>query len=452
MSVNTTLVSGHKIIIDPEGVGEVCGVLGTNHADVGWVCSRATLINKWAKYKPVKNTDNNYQSQLITSGTNKNKWQSGATWWKASDGKCGLIINKRTTGSALATNWGTDWGYDAITINASNVASHWCRLTDFNYYDHNANVPVYIGYPSEYVINANQNLEITFQAYNGNDYQLMLTDVTTGVWNSQSSMYCGVLVVWGTPNTSYTNKQKVTIVHSTPLGTNLTNYGKYTRVVSVPYANLPTITPNEITIYPFLYNGIYNNGNPTQKGANEDVGWTNGVIACPVDSATIEAVAAYISGALSNVTCTYGQGGNSVQVVCTYAVTGHHGFSMSNLEPFLYVLDNDIDTEGLYPDYEKMYGRHIISYGTATNNPLRGYSMSVSADDGVTLTYTQATLFNNATNYATIGIDAASYVEQYRAKHGSGAAKVTLVMEFHDSSDRAYGSVTMADVTVSGTY
>ena len=37
MAVNNGLISY------PVGVGEVCKTLGTNHADVGWVCSRGTL-------------------------------------------------------------------------------------------------------------------------------------------------------------------------------------------------------------------------------------------------------------------------------------------------------------------------------------------------------------------------------------------------------------------------
>lgn len=447
MSISTSIVSGHKIVYDPVGVGEICCLLGTNHADVGWVCSRGTLINKFAKYKPVIKANLLDTTGQLNGGTgaNKNKWKSSATWWKGDDNKCGLTLTKRTTGSSLVTNWGTDWGYNPPT--GGTAAPY--RLIDFNYYDHNANVPLYVGYPTQYVINQSNNMNVVFQAYNGNDYALMLTDLTAGIWTSQAQMYCGVLVVYGTPNTSYENRTKLSVVHPTALGENLANYGKYTREVSVPYSLMPLITPCEIVIYPFLCQNAYAN---QKKGANEDVGWTYGVVACPVESATIETLTAWISGVLSNATCTYGQGGNSVQVVFNYDVTGHNGFSKDNVTPYLYILDNDIDTSGQYPDYEKKYGRHIISYGTATNNPKMGGTFGINVPDGVTRNYTQATLFENSSSYAVVGIDAASYVADYRTRHGSGAAKVTLVMELQDNNSAAYGSATLADVTISGTY
>lgn len=449
---NGTIITGHKIIVDPENPAEVCGVLGTNDADIGWVCTRATLINKWAKYKPVKNAEKNYQSQLKADNTWKSESElpSGTNpWWKASNGKCGLNITPRTTGSALVTNWNNEWVYDAITINSSNVASHWCRLTDYNYYDHNASVPVYIAYPTQYQINQQQTLDIVFQEYNGNNYQLMLTDFTEGVWNSSAAMYCGVLIVWGTPNIAYANKQKVSVVNATPLGTDLASYGKYTRVVSVPSANLPQATPNEITIYPFLCQNAYST---EQKGAEQDIAWENGVIACPFEPVTIMAVMGNITGVISGVTCTYGI--NSVQLAFTYTITGHGGgFSKNGLTAWIYVLDNDTDTSGQYPEYSKKNGRHIISYGTATNNPYPGnYFSSVTVSDNASISYTQNTLTNVSSGNLTVGIDTVSYVEQYRAKHGSGAAKITLIIEFDDNSNGIYGQAPLSDITIEGSY
>lgn len=447
MAVNNGLITY------PVGVGEVCNVLGTNHADVGWVCSRGTLINKWAKYKPVilPNVIDSTTINGVAQMNNDKTWKSTATWWKASDGKCGFTIGLRTNGSDLVTNWGTDWTYNPPTGGSS--APY--RLIDFNYYDHHAVSPIYVSYPSEYVINQGNDLNVIFNSFYGNSNRLLLTDLTNGIWSSQQnpSMYCGVLVTIGVRDSGYSNDMtKIAVVNSTALGVGSTDAQKYNRTVSVPQDKLNNIQSGaEITIYPFLCQNAYAiQVKPDVNGY--DVNWAYGVVACPVDFAKIYAVSAYISGVLSNVTCTYGQGGNSVQIVCTYTVTGHNGFYNSNLSPYLYVLDNDIDTEGLYPDYEKLYGHHIISYGTATTNPLSGNSFGLSLADGATRTYTQADLFTNSSSYATIGIDAASYVEQYRAKHGSGAAKVTLVMEFHDRDDKAYGSVTMSDVTIAGTY
>lgn len=432
---------GHSngIITPPVNTADVSYVTRRGSNDVGTLCGNNPMINKWAKYKPVI-----YHNLIDTTGQlNSDKtWKSTATWWKASDGKCGLTITKRTNGSALVTNWGTDWTYNPPTggMNAP------YRLIDFNYYDHNAHSPLYISYPLQYVINQSNNLNVVFQAYSGNDKQLMLTDVTAGVWDSTKQMYCGVLVVYGILNSSYANKTKVSVVHPTPLGTDLTNYGKYVREVSVPFGDMPTYSGSEIMIYPFLCQNGYAE---QKKGANEDITWENGVIDCPFDFATIYAVSAWITGVLSSVTCNYNI--NSVQVAFNYTLTGHNGFVKEGVMPYLYILDNDIDTVGKYPDNEKKYGKHIISYGSAPNNPKVGAMFGINIPDGTTRSYTQDVLFDNSSPYAVVGIDAASYVEDYRSRHGSGAAKVTLVMELQDS-DGIYGSATLADVTISGTY
>ena len=53
MSINTTLITGHTIIVDPENPAEVGKVIRSGGGDVGYVCSRGNLINMFAKYKPV---------------------------------------------------------------------------------------------------------------------------------------------------------------------------------------------------------------------------------------------------------------------------------------------------------------------------------------------------------------------------------------------------------------
>ena len=454
MSINTTLIAGHKIIVDPENTHEVSKVIGRASLDVGALCAAgANYVNKWARYKPVKNSANNYRDQLKGgTGADKNKWATNATWWKAANGLCGLSVNKYDNGANMVANWNKNWVYDAITINSNRVASHWCRLTDFNYYDHNANPPLFVGYPSQYSISMSQNLNVQFQAYNGNEYALMLTDFTNGIWNSQAQMYCGVLVVYGTPNHSYANKTKVSVVNGTPLGTNMSIYGKYQREVSVPYSLLNIVsTPCEIEIYPFLCQNAYSN---QKKGANEDVGWTYYVVPCPCQPAIIEAVMGYITGVLSNVSCNFGQGGNSVQLAFTYTITGGGGgFQKNDLTAWLYVLDNDLDTSGQYPEYKKKNGHCIISYGTALNNPCRGkYFGSITVSDGHSQSFDQTTLMNDVSSYLVVGIDATTYVNEYRAKHGSGSAKVTLVVEFQDNANGWYGTATMSDVIISGSY
>lgn len=151
---NGTIITGHKVIVDPENPAEVCGVLGTNHADVGWVCSRSTLINKWAKYKPVSVANLiNTTPFLNASATNKPWNTSGAnkaTWWQGG-GTCGFTLNvppiatstsdNSKSASTLATeatqlaSWFSGaWAYNAPT---GTISSPY-RLLDFHWYDHNA--------------------------------------------------------------------------------------------------------------------------------------------------------------------------------------------------------------------------------------------------------------------------------------------------------------------------
>lgn len=440
---------GHSngLITPPVNTADVSYVTRKGSNDVGTLCGASnTMINKWAKYKPViyPNLIDSTVLNGIVQINNDKTWKSTSTWWKAADGKCGFTIGLRTNGSALVTNWGTDWTYNPPT---GGLAAPY-RLIDFNYYDHNAVNPVGVYYPSSYVKAGGNNLDVQFTVYHGNDYMLLLTDVTAGIWNSQASMYCGVLLVAGTTGTLYANRTKIAVVNPTALGTGNTDAEKYNRTVSVPSSIMDNFVEGaEIQIYPFLCQNAYAT---QQKGANEDVAWEYGVVACPADMATIYVVRAYITGALAITRCSYLVGG--VQVAFNYDITGHNGFQQDSLVPYLYVLDNDIDTSGQYPESEKKYGKHIISYGGATNNPAVGGAMSLNVPDDTTMNFTQATLFENSTDYTVVGIDAASYVADYRSRHGSGAAKVTILVEFQDGQGYAYGSASVSDVDISGNY
>ena len=67
----------------PSDLAGILGISGTSLADA----CRSSVINKWAKYKPVRypNVDT-----LAGWDSNNNRWGSGAIWWKATDGLCGF--------------------------------------------------------------------------------------------------------------------------------------------------------------------------------------------------------------------------------------------------------------------------------------------------------------------------------------------------------------------------
>lgn len=73
-------------ILAPVGLADICRVLRENTVDLGSLC-RSKSINKWAKYKPVSNYGLEYEDELNTT---RDGWQDTATWWKGTDGQCGI--------------------------------------------------------------------------------------------------------------------------------------------------------------------------------------------------------------------------------------------------------------------------------------------------------------------------------------------------------------------------
>ena len=118
----------------PVSFADVNATLGTSHTDLGLLC-KDSHINKWAKYKPVVNTVIDVSSQM---DANKN-WLN-ATWWKGTNGNCGISYTSYTSVGAARTaiiNKDAIWSY----TKPSGGSSSPYRLTDFNQYDHNAKSP-----------------------------------------------------------------------------------------------------------------------------------------------------------------------------------------------------------------------------------------------------------------------------------------------------------------------
>lgn len=163
MSINTTLITGHTIIVDPENPAEVGKVIRSGGGDVGYVCSRGNLINMFAKYKPVKKanvTDTAYDLKGGT-GSDKNQWKSTATWYRGDESNATSYIETGTpSGYVMSTSCGiTLKGYFGLlrylvdNWDANGWRHYWTynpptgglaapyRLIDFNYYDRDAAAP-----------------------------------------------------------------------------------------------------------------------------------------------------------------------------------------------------------------------------------------------------------------------------------------------------------------------
>ena len=224
MSINTTLITGHTIIVDPENPAEVGKVIRSGGGDVGYVCSRGNLINMFAKYKPVikANVINTYDQLKGGTGSDKHQWKSNATWWKGTISSSVSTIDT-TSGWVLSTSCGiTVRGYYGILRNLVNNWDtngrefYWTynpptggmaapyRLIDFNYYDRDAAPPfrdfqapteiIRYRYGSEYIVTG----QASVRWPSGTTiYQLTMNDlqVRNGAANvDMSDYYFGVVI------------------------------------------------------------------------------------------------------------------------------------------------------------------------------------------------------------------------------------------------------------------
>lgn len=83
----------------PVSIYDVQKFFGLTSPDLGTLITDA-VINPWAKYKPVRlgAKDTDRQFDFTT-----NKWLATATWWKASDGKCGFAIDTFSSAGGIDT-------------------------------------------------------------------------------------------------------------------------------------------------------------------------------------------------------------------------------------------------------------------------------------------------------------------------------------------------------------
>ena len=129
------MAHANDIISRPVRVrGDIATVLGVSSGDVRTLCT-SSAIKPWAKYKPV-----NYPTLGVTGKT------SGSQYWKASDGKCGFVIQEYTefgnplfaaTFAGRLLNGRLRWTPAGLSSDA------YARVLDFDGYDHNARSPIF---------------------------------------------------------------------------------------------------------------------------------------------------------------------------------------------------------------------------------------------------------------------------------------------------------------------
>lgn len=452
---------GHSngLITPPVNTADVSYVTRKGSNDVGTLCGASnTMINKWAKYKPViyPNLIDSTVLNGIVQINNDKTWKSTSTWWKANNGKCGFIVNRRTTGTALTDNWDNEWVYAPPT---GGLAAPY-RLIDFNYYLHSARSFVSVYAADEYYTNQAEGLLVQFQFYSGNDYQLKVTDFinksNAGIfpYTADQKFYCGVLVAYG--QSAYSTCNKVWATNPNAIGESMTTSsegsGEWQRNVIVPKAQMPSTSTPYVTIYPYIsVNGTYH----SSSVSTTDARWDGGVVACPVAPISIIAVTSSISGVISNATCTYSVG--SLSLTFTYTITAHGNFQADYISPTVYVLDADRDTTGQYSYESLVQNYHIISYEDGYGRVSEG-GYPLNLGDGGTTTFNQNTVISRTGTAAlVIGCDAISYVNQYKTKHGTTKAYMRIGIEMGKQDGDGYYVQTIFDnngqgLEISGNY
>ena len=132
--VNTGMITGEVSVHD------VQQALDTSENRVGALHGFGEIadkINKWAKYKPVYNTQKFYTGQA-EKVEGVWEWKESADWWKGSDNKCGIehmTYNTFTDCMDAIDNQTAVWSYNR----GSTTAPY--RLADYLQYNHNARAP-----------------------------------------------------------------------------------------------------------------------------------------------------------------------------------------------------------------------------------------------------------------------------------------------------------------------
>ena len=197
-------------ILAPVALADICRVLRENTLDLGSLC-RSRGINKWAKYKPVKMAELEYEDELNTT---RDGWSADSAWWRGTDGQCGIanIVSygaSQLTADTIADLFASNWTYDPPTGGTT------CpyRAEDFLRYRHTAQSPFgkLTAYPSPEgkYWQGSSVLRWQIEPHTAEDDELSLADIGRafgGVEYSISQMWFGMLflcIKTGTATSGY---------------------------------------------------------------------------------------------------------------------------------------------------------------------------------------------------------------------------------------------------------
>ncbi len=255
-------------ILAPVGLADICRVLRENTVDLGSLC-RSRGINKWAKFKPVKMAELEFEDELNTT---RDGWAKDSTWWRGTDGQCGianivLYSASQLKADTIADLFASNWTYDPPTGGTT------CpyRAEDFLRYRHTALSPFgkLTAYPSPEgkYWQGSSVLRWQIELHTAEDDELSLTDIGRsigGLEYSISQMWFGMLFLGigsSNPKSTYTNGRLLLKTCSAALGDTRAELAdrtvlELTTADTVEFASDLGNDTTEWIAYPILIQGV----------------------------------------------------------------------------------------------------------------------------------------------------------------------------------------------------
>lgn len=273
--------SDNTEIYYPVNTWDVAKVTRKGSGDVGTLCGSNQMINKFAKYKPVR-LQNVIDSTVINGvqqlNTSTKQWLSTANWWRGDDGKCGLNINVYDTEYKLTQGFESDWGYLPPRGNSVTPKEPY-RLIDFNYYNHKAQMPFRAtimgdaydedGYAIFYITNTADRKAVFCQyTFPQDDTAVKIEDLKSkdgkGIFYNNSDLYVGVLMTKGKV-TPTADAWGVIKINPKPIGTSIDRdeeWGNgYNRTIYLTEGEIANSQSGTWYVYPFITpNGVRDEG------------------------------------------------------------------------------------------------------------------------------------------------------------------------------------------------
>lgn len=197
------VIDGIVQVTSTQGVslGDISTGIGLSSLDLGTLC-KSTLINKWAKYKPIRHSNVGYVTESDRATA-----------------KQGMTVTKYTSPTTLRDNYANEWAY--LQPREGQSPQEWFRAFDFiqvnnsgvpvvgHGYNRNASAPIYgwLNKPQgTYYIGRGGVLAAVGMLPHGETppYSVQLSDIIQGS-TSFGDMYIGIMLFRGSslPNSTY---------------------------------------------------------------------------------------------------------------------------------------------------------------------------------------------------------------------------------------------------------